>query len=170
VTGTVELVRLGPEHMEALRPLLADPEVTRFTRLPSPMPDGFPEQWVALYDAGREEGTRELFAVLLDGTFAGVALAAGIKRTAQEAELGYMVAPALARRGIATEALRLLTDWAFGTGLVRLTLQTDAGNVASQRVAEKNGYHREGVQRSLYVRPGARADTVLWSRLISDGG
>jgi RimJ/RimL family protein N-acetyltransferase len=34
--------------------------------------------------------------------------------------------------GIATEALRQLTDWAFGRGLQRLELRIDTDNAASQ--------------------------------------
>jgi len=41
-------------------------------------------------------------------------------------------------------------------------------NDASKRVAERNGYRLEGVLRSLYFKQDLRADTELWSRLVSD--
>ena len=48
----------------------------------------------------------------------------------------------------------------------RIELTADLGNVASQRVAEKVGFQREGVMRSKYAHPdGHRIDSVLFSLL-----
>jgi RimJ/RimL family protein N-acetyltransferase len=71
-------------------------------------------------------------------------------------------------RGVASEALRLLTDWGFSRGLHRLELRIGADNVASQRVAERCGYVREGLLRSLHFKEGRRSDIVVYSRLRSD--
>jgi hypothetical protein len=43
-----------------------------------------------------------------------------------------------------------------------------SANEPSKRVAERNGYRREGLFRSLYVKPGLRDDVEIWSRLASD--
>ena len=71
-------------------------------------------------------------------------------------------------RGVATRALRLLSDWALspdGLGLARVQLTTDVDNPASQRVAERAGFEREGVLRAYVEHQGARRDMVVWSRL-----
>jgi RimJ/RimL family protein N-acetyltransferase len=96
-------------------------------------------------------------------------MAPRIDREAQTMELGYLVAPEARGRGVATEALRLLTEWAFSSlDAMRIELLIAVDNPASKRVAERCGYVREGVMRSLYVKPGVRGDTELWSRLASD--
>ena len=41
-------------------------------------------------------------------------------------------------------------------------------NAASLAVARKCGYTREGLLRSIYVKPGLREDNEIWSRLPSD--
>ena len=41
-------------------------------------------------------------------------------------------------------------------------------NEASKLVAERAGYLKEGVLRSVYVKPGVREDHELWSCLPSD--
>ena len=79
-----------------------------------------------------------------------------------------MVAPAARGRGVATEALRLLTDWAFGLGMLRAELHISVDNVASKRVAERNGYRLDGVLRSLWFKGDLREDTEIWSRLPTD--
>src|SRR5262249_51762674 len=105
------------------------------------------------------------------GTFLGVAVAPRIDLPARTAELGYMIAPAARGRGAATAALRLLTEWAFGElGILRAELLISVENEASKRVAERCGYVREGVLRSLHFKQERREDTELWSRLPSDVG
>ena len=167
---TVTLVPLAREHLPAVEELLRDPDVLRFTRVPEPPPPDFAETWLGLYERGRRDGTREGFA-LVDGAekFLGLALVPRIEQEARTAELGYVVAPAARGRGVATAALRLLTDWAFAElGALRLELHIGVTNEASKRVAERNGYRLEGVLRSLYLKPGVREDTELWSRLLGD--
>ena len=69
---------------------------------------------------------------------------------------GYWVAGEARGRGVATEALRALCRWAVETlDVKRLELMTDPENIASQRVAEKAGFQREGLLRSsLEYREG----------------
>ena len=166
----IRLEQLGESHEAALAPVVEDPDVQRFTRIPVPVPRDFARAWIDAYDRGRREGTREGFAILDDGgTFLGLALAVRIERDAAEVELGNLVAPAARSRGIATEALRLLTAWAFEElAAERIELIISIDNPASRRVAERCGYVLEGVLRSVYVKPGVRDDVELWSRLPTD--
>jgi RimJ/RimL family protein N-acetyltransferase len=142
---SVRLVPLAREHLAAVESLLDDPDVLRFTRIPEPRQPDFVETWFALYESGRLDGTRKAFAALGDeGEFLGLALAPKIERDAQTAELGYIVAPAARGRGVATAALRLLTDWAFEElDMLRLELLIGSANEPSKRVAERNGYRRK---------------------------
>ena len=56
-----------------------------------------------------------------------------------EHEVGYRIGEADAGRGFATEAARLVMDFAFQQGLTRLISSIQPTNIASIRVAEKNG-------------------------------
>ena len=81
--------------------------------------------------------------------------------------IGYWCAPQARGRGLTTRALRLLCRYALEElGLERLELITDPDNHASQRVAEKVGFRREGVLRSHLLHPdGRRRDSVMFSLL-----
>jgi RimJ/RimL family protein N-acetyltransferase len=166
----VRLVPLDETHLAEVAGMLGDPDVLRFTRVPEPTPRDFPRQWLARYEEGRRDGTREAFAAVdADGRFLGLALAPEIDRDARELELGYIVAPAVRGRGAATEILGQLTRWALGeAGALRVRLVIDVANAASQRVAERCGYVREGVMRSIHFKGDVRIDAELWSRLPSD--
>ncbi len=167
-------IRLEPvdrRHLTALAPLLDDPAVLRFTRVPEPVPDGFMDSWMEVYQRGRDDGTMEGFAIVdRGGEVLGLAVAPRIDRGTATAELGYVVAPQARGRGIATAALGLLTEWAFGEGAQRLELMISPLNAPSQRVAERCGYVYEGTLRSLHFKQGLREDTQIWSRLPSDQG
>jgi len=166
----VRLELLGEEHLDAVAALLSDPDVLRFTRVPDPPPPDFPRHWLSVYEAGRRDGSREAFAgVDGGGRLLGLALAFGIDRDEGEAELGYLVAPDARGRGVGTALLRQLTDWAFAqAGMQRVRLVVDVVNGASLRVAERAGYVREGIMRSVHFKDGRRIDAVLLSRLPSD--
>jgi RimJ/RimL family protein N-acetyltransferase len=161
---------LGPRHLRAIADLVGDPEVLRFTRVPDHPDADFPQRWIARYQDGRRDGTCEGFAAIgPDGAFLGLALAPHIDQDAREAELGYIVPTAARGRGVATAMLDRLTAWAFGEAAVlRAYLMIDVANAASERVAQRCGYVREGVLRSVHVKEGRRADMGIWSQLPTD--
>jgi len=162
---------LGDQHLEDIALLLEDDGVLRYTRVPNPVPPGWEREWLRLYEQGRRDGTREAFAVVDDdaGSLLGLALAFGIDREGRQLELGYVVAPDARGRGVATQTLELLTQWAFSElDALRIELWISVGNVASKRVAEKAGYRCEGTLRSYHFKQGIRDDFEIWSRLASD--
>jgi RimJ/RimL family protein N-acetyltransferase len=83
--------------------------------------------------------------------------------------VGYWLLPRARGWGLATRSVRLLSRWALRElGLVRLQVLTEPGNLASQRVAERCGYGREGVLRS-YARIDDRlVDYLVFSLLPGD--
>jgi RimJ/RimL family protein N-acetyltransferase len=166
----LRLELLQERHLPAMTALLNDPEVLRFTRVPEPPPEDFPRQWLDRYVVARADGTAEAFAAVDGrGAFIGLALAPTIDRESGEVELGYIVAQPARGRGVATAILAQLTAWAFGSvGAQRIVLIIDVRNPASERVAERCGYTREGVMRSIHLKQGIRVDAALWSRLPSD--
>jgi RimJ/RimL family protein N-acetyltransferase len=105
------------------------------------------------------------FAVTEDGDVVGA-----IGMTTNESRnghIGYWCAKDSRGRGVTTRALRALCEWAFADlQLERLELITDPDNRASQRVAEKVGFRREGVLRSHLLHPdGRRRNSVMFSLL-----
>jgi len=137
--------------------------------MPSPAPPDFIETWLASTAQARAEGIREAFAIVdEDGAFLGWAGSPRIDRAGRTVELGYMVTPAARGRGFATEALRLLTSWAFDElGAERAALKIGAENEASKRVDEHAGYSHEATLRSVSYKDG-RWDLEIWSRLPAD--
>ena len=166
----IELRLLTAADVDDVTELIADATTLRYTRVPEPPPEGFAQGWYERYEQGRATGSKEAFAIVGDdGAFLGLALAPAIDDEAAEAELGYIVAAHARGRGVASEALRQLSSWAFeDRGIQRAYLLIDVDNAASSKVAERAGYRFEGVMRSAYLKQGRRGDTQLWARLPGD--
>lgn len=112
--------------------------------------------------------SRDLNLVIVPHVTGRLAGVIGISRADWDsgvAEVGYWIGPADRRHGYATEAVRTMARHAFGLGLYRLELFAALGNVASQRVAERVGFTREGVLRKARPVPGGRSDMALFSLL-----
>ena len=167
-------IRLEPfaeSHLPAIARMIHDPGVLAYTRVPDPPPADFPKTWLARYENGRREGTKEAFAIVdaASGEFLGLAVAVGIDEEARTAELGYVVAPWARGRGVASAALGQLTRWAFDEReLLRLELLISVANEPSKRVAKNCGYVHEGTLRSHYFKQGRREDSEVWSKLPTD--
>lgn len=165
----IELEPFAEKHLGEVQAMIDDPEVVRFTRLPDPVPPDFARTWLERYEAARAEGTREVFVVRLDGEVAGMVMAPTIDKASRTVELGYLVGPSFRGRGVATEALRRVTEWAFAElGALRLELFISVDNEASKRVAERCGYVLEGVLRSHHLKGDLREDCEIWSKLSTD--
>lgn len=83
-------------------------------------------------------------------------------------EIGYWLRREARGRGAATTATRLVARWAFGTlGIERLNLETDPANAASQRVAGRAGFTREGLLRAWRPTAEGRRDSVMFSLLAN---
>jgi [ribosomal protein S5]-alanine N-acetyltransferase len=166
--GEIRLEPLTAQHASAMDALARDEDVAHFTRVPDPVPNGFGEVWVERYTRGRDEGTNAGFAIVDSNTvdFLGFMALVKLDLETQEAEAGYIVSSRARGRGVATRALRLLTAWAFAEfPLERIELFIGTENPASQVVAQRCGYTREGVLRWTYLKPGLRSDTIVYSLL-----
>ena len=72
-------------------------------------------------------------------------------------------------KGYATEAIKLATEYAFGTlNLGRLTAGVYSANTGSLRAFEKAGWEREGVQKLHYFCEGGYVDRILMAANRSD--
>lgn len=89
-----------------------------------------------------------------------------------KAELGYWLAEKYWGRGIMTEAVKMVTKFAFGKlGLTRIYARVPSFNRGSMRVLEKAGYKFEGVLRkNVCVKRGGSkrfVDDHIFAKVMS---
>lgn len=69
-------------------------------------------------------------------------------------------------RGIATEAIKLATDFAFNTlKLHKLWGGAYSPNIGSVKAFMKNGYEQEGIKRSQYLCHGEYVDDIMYGKV-----
>lgn len=112
------------------------------------MPMNWPPQWSALRAMARR-GQCLPFAITVDGAFAGqITLGNVIRASLRSAWVGYWVSAELAGGGVATAAVALVVDHAFGAaGLHRVEATVRPENAASLRVLSKVDFREEGLFR-----------------------
>jgi RimJ/RimL family protein N-acetyltransferase len=136
----------SPDDVDGITAACQDPEIPRWTRVPSPYTRTHAVEFVERSARMWDDGTDAPFVVI--DTETGELLGAiGVHRFGGEddgPEVGYWLAPDARGRGIATRALRLVSKWAGNELGVRLLLQADVRNAASRRVAEKAGFRYVG--------------------------
>lgn len=163
-----EVVALRPWREEDAPAMLAafqDPVFQRFSDWAPLTATGVVEHLEWLEEA-RRRGQQIGFALVDDALRGGASLYGFVEG---RAGIGYWLAPEGRGRGAATHAVRLLAGWAFDAlGVQRLELTCGPDNHASQRVADRCGFTREGLMRAHLPFKGGRRDTVLHSLLPSD--
>ncbi len=140
-----------------------DPEISHWIPL---IPSPYTEEDALTFVRGDVRPEEQSLAMTVEGTVVG-AIGLGVNSMNYRGRIGYWVAASARGRGVCTRALRLLSRWALDElDLQRLDLITDPDNLASQRVAEKVGFRREGVLRAHLRHPDGRIrDSVMFSLL-----
>lgn len=166
--GVIRLRVWGADDAEFVHAAVQDPEIPRFMGIPPRHTIEGVRRWLASVPGDFESGMGAAFAIVAsdDGGLLG---SVGVSRSCDDpavGELGYWVAAQVRGRGVATRAVGLLTRWAFDAlSLARLEITTHEENAASLRVAQKCGFHREGILRAYREQHGARVDLVMCARV-----
>lgn len=93
----------------------------------------------------------------------------GIDRASRSAEIGYWVSEDHAGRGIATRCTKKLLGHAFGEmGFNRIVIKCAIENTRSQRIPERLGFTREGIERESDWLHDRFADQVVYSMLARE--
>lgn len=87
--------------------------------------------------------------------------------TNHRTEIGYWLLPEYQHRGIVTTSIRKLCQWAVEEkGMKRIQIRCATGNVASNGIPIRLGFHHEGIERAgELLSSGEYADINVYSRL-----
>jgi RimJ/RimL family protein N-acetyltransferase len=170
LAGDVVLLRpWGEADMAGIVLAFSDPVMQRFSWRTTPYTETDARDYLAEQEEARLRGERLDFALAAprdQDVALGCISLYEVRLDTGCAAVGYWLAPEARGRGLAAHAVRLLARWAFAElGLARLELTCGPDNEASQHVAERCGFSREGLLRSHVPFKGARRDSVIYSLL-----
>jgi RimJ/RimL family protein N-acetyltransferase len=166
--GVVRLRLMVEADVPAVVAAVQDPEIPRWTRVPSPYGEQDARQFQRAVSTGIQSGT-DLAALIVSadgGEVLGAVGIHGIDPESGRCSAGYWVSAEARGRGVAARALRLLCAYAFDElGVQRVELWIDPENKPSLGVAEAVGFTREGLLRSFMPIQGRRRDMLMYSLL-----
>lgn len=148
-----------------------DPEISRWTTVPSPYFRSDAEDYVRLIGEWWADGTQTIWCAYREGQLvASIGLHHIVGHPAGGcAEIGYWVTAEARGKGYLVEAAREVVDWAFRElGVARLEWRAVAGNVASARAARALGFRYEGLARQGLTSQRGRDDGWLGGLLATD--
>ncbi|MGE9694535.1 GNAT family N-acetyltransferase [Streptomyces sp. NRRL F-5630] len=172
VSGNLRLRAFGAGDVEDVRLACSDEEILRWLPLPRPYGLEAARSWCTDFSHHlRTSGEGIHWAVTSreSGRFLGAIGLNSTRWTGLVSEVGYWVAPWTRRQGVAVAATRTVAGWLLGEcGFERLELRAATGNLASQAVAERAGFVREGVLRNAGHVYEGRVDLVGYSLIPAD--
>ncbi|MDE2893298.1 MAG: GNAT family protein [Chloroflexota bacterium] len=164
--GQWQVRTFHPDDAEALARNANNRNVSRNMRDTFPYPYALSDarEWIEFATTQSPETN---FAIAGDTDIVGgigITLQSDVNR--RSAEIGYWLGEPHWGQGIATAALKAMTDWAFAEfNLVRLYGEVFEWNPASGRVLEKAGYKLEGRLRKSIVKDDQIIDALLYANV-----
>lgn len=166
--GAITLRPWTLDDLSAVEQASHDPYIPTVTSVPAPYTAEEGRAWIERQRQHLVDGTGIVLCIADTRTDEPLGLIALWLRNVPHgrADFGYWVVPRARGRGTATDAVRLLAAWAFTTlNVARLEILVEPHNTASQRVAERAGFQREGLLRSYKEFQGRRLDLIMYARL-----
>lgn len=167
---------LQERDIEPIFQACQDPLISAFTRVPFPYELSMAEDFVRESDIAYRNHISASFAIELinsdypEGIFVGTIGLHSLQLGDHMAEIGYWMDSKFRGRGICTEAMKTLADFSLSVmGFQRLEALADADNIASQKVMESAGFHRDALLRNRATkRDGRQIDMALYSKVVSE--
>ncbi len=113
------------------------------------------------------KNSNTMFAIEIDGKAAGsIAFFPKDDVYRKSAEFGYYIAEEYWGKGIMTEVIKKIVEYAFENfNIIRIHAEPFARNVGSRRVLEKAGFKLEGILKNSVVKNDIIEDSCIYAIL-----
>lgn len=169
LTERLKLRDFSDDDQSSIHEYASDPEVTRYVGW-GPNNEEDTKNFITRVMSSQKEEPRRDFelAVTLkeqDALIGGCRISISDPRHC-EGYIGYVLNKKFWRRGYGTELAQALLDFGFNKlDLHRIYATCDVDNIASARVMEKNGMHREGCLREYRLQGEHWRDQFIYAIL-----
>ncbi|HEY8722287.1 MAG TPA: GNAT family protein [Gaiellaceae bacterium] len=166
--GVVVLRELREGDRAATLSAMRDAMVAQWLNMPAAPSDRDFDSLLRVARDGRASGDRIDYAVTEAGQDVSLGAVIASRRHRDNYEIAYLARAEGRGRGLMTRAVRLLCDWLLEEGVGRIELRTHPDNGASQKLAQRAGFTREGLERKSIWLHSERQDAIVWSLLPTD--
>mgnify|MGYP000499880882 CR=1 FL=1 len=175
-SGTITMRPMRPSDAEDIYRAVQDPEIPKFTTVPSDYPIDLAIDFAHTRAAASFVNKTELVFVIEDSRlissdypytngFAGVMSLHTIDIPNHRAEIGYWLAKESRGKGICSKAAEMITEYGLMTiGFKRIDGIVDVRNEPSKAALLKAGYEFEGIMKKYVTRrDGTQLDMALFA-------
>ena len=175
-SGTITMRPMRPSDAEDIYRAVQDPEIPKFTTVPSDYPIDLAIDFAHTRAAASFVNKTELVFVIEDSRlissdypytngFAGVMSLHTIDIPNHRAEIGYWLAKEARGKGICSKAAEMITEYGLMTiGFKRIDGIVDVRNEPSKAALLKAGYEFEGIMKKYVTRrDGTQLDMALFA-------
>ncbi len=121
------------------------------------------------YADGAANDERRIYGLYVGGELVGGTLFRVFDLACSTCEIGVWLSEEARGRGLVTEAVRAMVDWAVDVrGIHRVEWRCSPENTASSAVAKRLGMRLEGVLRESFTHRGRAEDVEVWALLASE--
>lgn len=166
--GVVVLRELREGDRAVTLSTMRDEVVAQWLNMPAAPSDRDFDSLLRVVRDGRVSGDRIDYTVTEAGNDVSVGAVIASRRHRDNWEIAYLARAEGRGRGLMTRAVRLLCDWLLEEGVGRIELRTHPDNEASQKLAQRAGFTREGLERKSIWLHNERQDAIVWSLLPGD--
>jgi RimJ/RimL family protein N-acetyltransferase len=166
--GVVVLRELREDDRAVVLLTMRDAVVARWLNMPAAPGNRDFDSLLRVARDGRASGDRIDYTVTEAGKDVSLGAVIASRRHRDNYEVAYLAREEGRGRGLMTRAVRLLCDWLFEEGVGRIELRTHPKNLASQKLAQRAGFTREGLERKSIWLHNERQDAIVWSLLPTD--
>lgn len=159
------------DDVDAIYAACQDPEISRWTTVPSPYSREDAESFVELIAEWWADDSQAIWGIFHEDALVGVVGLHHITShpTGGATELGYWATASSRGQGFMAEAARAVIDWGFAErNLARINWRAVVGNVPSARTARALGFQYEGTMRQILTSPRGRDDGWVAGLLPDD--
>ncbi|RAJ77371.1 RimJ/RimL family protein N-acetyltransferase [Chitinophaga dinghuensis] len=164
----VQLKAIAHSDLEDMALLANNPAIAANLRdsFPSPYSLKDAEEFYALIQQGK---IKNVWGIYFKGKIAGVITLTPQSDIYQHsAEIGYWLGAPFHGKGVMSEAVSLLSDYALKEmHLHRIYAGVFAYNIASQKVLMKAGFHLEAIKKQAVIKNGVMHDEHLMVKMNS---
>lgn len=160
---------LRADDVDDVHAIVGDPDVTKWLSFDTRSRDQAADMVAGVLSRQQAQPRTEYYLGVCDEAGAFIGFCRLGLTGVRAAKLGYAIRLDRQGQGYATEACRAILAFAFGDlQLHRVTAAIGPDNHASQAVAIRLGFQREGVLRDHVHTNGDWRDSVLYSLLATD--
>ncbi|WP_406944253.1 GNAT family N-acetyltransferase [Halobacillus sp. SY10] len=167
-TDRLKLVEITDEYIDRYYAIMSKDEVTKYYGMPSLTEREQAENIVRSFRDNFAVKKSIRWGIIWKETnaFIGTVGLNNWSPYSRKAEVGYELDPAFWRKGMTSEAVSAVVDYAFRElGLYRLGAVTFPQNEASSGLLRRLGFKEEGVLRGYLFQNDHNHDSLMFSRL-----